>query len=223
MRLVSDPKGAALLCLLSLWVGASPASRAGTMEAPVVGRVVTDPAMSIKVDPAALIEAAASKRRAGFKTRDADALARMEALITSYGARGRMANEPDVELRALYRRASELLMNGYPIAGGTLVAMARSTPAFAKSPAGSAIGAFVDAMLQPTEDDEDLFRMQEQSKRARVVLSSLRDDLRWYATLWVLGSIYHDAVAVEAGRVGMDAMRATAAEKRVAQKALAVR
>jgi len=192
-------------------------------DAPRQERLVTDAAMSIKVDPVGLIEAAALKRRQSFKTPSAAAIVRMDSLLTSYGARGRLASEPDAQLRVLYGRAAELLMNGHAIAGGTLVAVARSTPSFARSPSGAALGAFVDAMLQPTEDDEDLAQMQGRSKRAAAALAALRDDLRWYATLWVMGSIYRDAVAVDAGRGGVDAMRASASERRVIEQALAVR
>lgn len=216
----SARSGWAMACASVLWLALAPEGAAA--EPSRYERMVTDAAMSIKVDPVGLIEAVAAKRRQGFKISAAAAIVRMDSLLTSYGAKGRLANEPDAQLRLLYGRAAELLMNGQAIAGGTLVAVARSTPSFARSPSGAALGAFVDAMLQPTEDDEDLAQMKGRGKRAAAALAALRDDLRWYATLWIMGAIYRDVVAVDAGRAGVDAMMASAAERRVIEQALAV-
>lgn len=178
----------------------------------------------IRIDPVTLIKQAASKHQGRFKLSERAAVAQMDTMLTEqYAARGRISNERDSYLKTLYYQAATLLLNGYPIAGGTLVSVARHEPRFAQSPAGAGMAAFVDAMLQPTDEDPDLLELQKRMERARIRLKDLRDDLRFYGDLWVVGSIYRDDIAVGAGKLGVDAMKATAAERKMIQKALAVK
>lgn len=178
----------------------------------------------IKIDPVALVKAAASRRQGSFKVSERQAVEQMDAMLTQqYSARGRISNERDAYLKSLYYQASMLLLNGYPIAGGTLVSVARNDARFGQSAAGPGMAAFVDAMLQPTDEDPDLLDLQKRMERARAGLKDLRPDLRFYADLWVVGSIYRDDIAVDAGKAGAEAMKVTAAEKKVIQKALAVK
>lgn len=180
--------------------------------------------MVIKIDPVALIKKAAVKHQGHFKLSERSAVAQMDTMLTEqYAARGRISNERDAYLKSLYYQAATLLLNGYPIAGGTLVSVARNEPRFGQSAAGPGMAAFVDAMLQPTDEDPDLLDLQKRMERARSGLKDLRTDLRFFADLWVVGSIYRDDIAVDAGKLGVEAMKATAAEKKAIQKALTVK
>lgn len=178
----------------------------------------------ISIDPVALVKKATAKYQGRFKLNERSAVSQMDAMLTEqYASRGRISNERDAYLKSLYYQAATLLLNGYPIAGGTIVSVARNEPRFVQSPAGPGMAAFVDAMLQPTDEDTDLLELQERMNRARKGLEGLRSDLRFYADLWVVGSIYRDEIAVDAGRLGVEAMKATAAERKAIQKALAVK
>jgi hypothetical protein len=177
----------------------------------------------IKVDPVQLIRKASGKYQGKFKLTERAAVVQMDSMLTEqYGSRGRIANERDAYLKSLYYQAAGLLLNGHPIAGGTLVSVARNEPGFAQSPVGSSFASFVDAMLQPTEDDPDLLELQQRRERARKVLAGLRADLRFYADLWLVGNIYRDEIAVDAGKLGVDAMKALVYERKTIQRALAV-
>lgn len=178
--------------------------------------------LQLKIDPVALIKEASVKHH--FKVSERKAVSDMDGMLTEqYAARGRIANERDAYLKSLYYQAATLLMNGYPIAGGTIVSVARNEPAFAKSPVGESMASFVDAMLQPTDEDPDLVELQQRMGRARAVLKDMRTDLRFYADLWVVGSLYLDDIAIDAGKLGVDAMKATPAERRTIRKALSVK
>lgn len=178
----------------------------------------------IKIDPVVLIKKASAKYQGSFKLSERSAVAQMDMMLTQqYASRGRITNEKDAYLKSLYYQASSLLLNGYPIAGGTLVSVARNEPRSAQSPAGAGMASFVEAMLQPTDEDPDLLEMQQHMERARIVLKDLRADLRFYADLWVVGSIYRDDIAIDAGKLGVEAMKATVAERKLIKKALAVK
>lgn len=145
-----------------------------------------------------------------------------QMLLREYGARGRISGERDVKLKALYVQSAHLLMNGYPIAGGTVAVIARQEQAFAGSRAGPALVAFVNAMLAPTgEPDDDLGAFAARAARARTALAPVRPALRMGAELRVMGAIYDDAVAVEAGKQILRRQSATAAELAAVAKALA--
>lgn len=139
--------------------------------------------------------------RATLKVSTPKAVALLDRmLIEQYGARGHLAHEPDASLKPGFYRAATLLMNGYPIAGGTLVNALRHRPAFARSPSGPALAAFVDAMLLPTgEGDVDLVAMQWQTRAALRHVHGLPANQRLAAQVMLLGVIYHDAIAVRAG------------------------
>lgn len=180
--------------------------------------------MQIKIDPVALIKKSTTKHQGHFKLSERQAVSQMDGMLTQqYASRGRISNERDAYLKSLYYQAATLLLNGYPIAGGTIVSVARNEPAFAKSPVGAGIASFVDAMLQPTDEDPDLLELQQRMERARVVLKDMRTDLRFYADLWVVGSLYLDDIAIDAGKLGVDAMKATPAERKTIRKALAIK
>lgn len=178
----------------------------------------------IKIDPVALIKKSSAKYQGHFKLSEREAVSQMDAMLTQqYASRGRISNERDAYLKSLYYQAATLLLNGYPIAGGTIVSVARNEPDFAKSPVAAGMASFVDAMLQPTDEDPDLLELQKRMERARAALKDMRTDLRFYADLWVVGSLYRDDIAVDAGKLGVDAMKATPAERKAINKALAVK
>lgn len=198
-------------------------ARAQTAAQPEQGQMGAQE-MVIKIDPVALIKKAAVKHQGRFKLSERAAVAQMDAMLTEqYAARGRISNERDAYLKSLYYQAATLLLNGYPIAGGTLISVARTEPRFGQSAAGPGMAAFVDAMLQPTDEDPDLLDLQKRMERARSGVKDLRADLRFYADLWVVGSIYRDDIAIDAGKLGVEEMKATAAEKKAIQKALTVK
>ncbi len=178
----------------------------------------------IKIDPVALVKKSTAKYQGTFKLSERLAVTQMDAMLTEqYASRGRISTEKDAYLKSLYYQATTLLLNGYPIAGGMIISVARNTPQFAQSQVGSGIASFVDAMLQPTDEDTDLLEMQKRMERARAVLKNMRTDIRFYADLWVVGHIYRDDIAVDAGKLGVEAMNASAADRRMIQKALRVK
>ncbi len=180
--------------------------------------------VTIKVDPVALIKKASAKYRGSFKVNEQTAVAQMDTMLTEqYSSSGRISNEKDANLKSLYYQAATLLLNGYPIAGGTLVSVARNDRRFSQSPAGRGMASFVDAMLQPSDEDTDLLEMQKRTDTARDIYKDLRPDLRFYVDLWVVGHIYLDNIAVDAGKSGVDTMKATATERKIIQKALAAK
>lgn len=175
------------------------------------------------VDVQALIRQAATKYQGRFKLTEKQAVTQMDTmLVQQYAARGRIANEKNAYLKSLYYQSATLLLNGYPIAGGTLVSIARVQPAFVQSPGGHGLANFVDAML---DDDEeaDMAAFMDRTRKAQAVLRGLRPDLQLTAQIRVVGEIYHDNIAVDAGKAGLDALRATTAERKVIDKALKVK
>lgn len=176
----------------------------------------------IKIDPVTLIKKSTTKYQGTFKLSERSAVSQMDAMLTAqYASRGRISNERDASLKTLYYQAATLILNGYPISGGMIVSVARSSPRFEQSQSGIGMASFVDAMLQPTDEDLDLLEMQKSMERARSILKDLRADIRFYADLWVVGQIYHDDIAVDAGKMGIEEMKATPVERRVIKKALA--
>lgn len=157
----------------------------------------------------------------GFTLPPARAVAQLSGILTrQYGAKGALSAEPDAGLKALYYPAATLLMNGYPIAGGTLVNAARHRPAIVRSPSGKALGDFVDTMLQPSdEDDADLVAYQARTKRAMAVLAALPAYLRVPAEVMVVGEIYHDPIARAAGKQALDQLHADDGQWRTVERA----
>lgn len=175
------------------------------------------------VDVPALIRQAATKYQGRFKLTEKQAVTQMdEMLVKQYAARGRIANEKNAYLKSLYYQSATLLLNGYPIAGGTLVSIARVQPAFVQSAGGQGLANFVDAML---DDDEeaDMAEFMARTRKAQAILRTLRPDLMLPAQIRVVGEIYHDNIAVDAGKAGLDALGATTAERKVIDKALKVK
>ena len=146
-------------------------------------------------------------------------------LVQQYGAKGHLANEPDATLKPGYYEAATLLMNGYPIAGGTLVSALRQTPAWRRSASAPALGAFVDAMLAPTdEEDADLIAFQKKARAIDAGLRTLPFAVRFPAQVWLMGEVYHDAIATRAGQDVLNGTSPTAAQRQqiaVAQRAAA--
>lgn len=141
-------------------------------------------------------------------------------LLQQYGAKGHLTSEPDAALKQGFYEAATLLMNGYPIAGGTLVSALRQTPAWQRSPSARALGAFVDAMLMPTdEDDSDLIAFQKRAKAIDAGLKALPFNIRFPAQVWLLGEIYHDAMAERAGQDVLKASAPTPAQQSQMQAA----
>lgn len=179
----------------------------------------------VNVDVPALIRQASTKYQGQFKLSERQAVAQMDSmLVQQYAAAGRIANEKNAYLKGLYYQASTLLLNGHPIAGGTVVAIARIQPAFSQSPGGRGLAHFVDAMLAgDEEEDADLVEYMARTKRAQAVLRGLRPELQVVAQLRVVGEIYHDEIAVDVGKAGLTALNATAAERKTIEQAIKVK
>ncbi|MCA7889704.1 hypothetical protein LGM58_41740 [Burkholderia contaminans] len=178
-----------------------------------------------RVNVARLLTDAEAKHRGSFKLDNAKAVAQMDTLLVrQYGSTGRIAEERDPELKALYYHAATLILNGYPIAGGTLVQLARNKPAFGNSRVGPAFVAFVGAMLQPTDDDDALMvQTFERAAKARKALGTIRPELQLVAQIRAIGQLYDDAVAIDAGEAGLQATRATPEERQAIYKAAAIK
>lgn len=188
----------------------------------------TVPAMaddSRLVDVTSLIRQSEAKFRGTFKLDTERSVAQMDTLLTQqYGASARISDERDPELKALYYDAATLILSGYPIAGGTLVQIARTKPGFRSSGAGQAFVSFVSAMLQPTDDDDDIMVADyEKAAKARTLLSTLRPELQLIAQVRAIGQIYGDELAIDAGRAGLTALKATPAERRLIDQAGSVK
>jgi len=208
--------------------------RSGTMVAcvlAVAGLVSAGPGYAADKQPAAtvadaepnmaaLIVQVADSRTAQLKLTAKQAVAQMDPILANQYRAGKISSEPNAELKSFYYQAARLLMNGYPIAGGTLVSLTRNKPAFANSAAGRGLASFTDAMLSPTEDDdEDMVTFMRKAKAARQVIMSLRPALRLAAQLKVIGAIYRDDIAVEAGTRGLAQAKATPAELAIVERA----
>lgn len=173
-------------------------------------------------DMAAVIRDAANRRAGTMKVGSAQAVRQVDDILASdYGARGRIGAESNARLKLLYTQAAHLLMNSGAIAGGTLIVIARHEPAFARSPCGPAFSAFVDAMLAPTDEGDDVLAdYAKRAAKARTVLSKLRPELQMAGQLRVMGAIYDDDVAVDAGTTALKLQQASAAEKAIIDAAL---
>jgi len=173
----------------------------------------------------ALIRIAAQTYQAKFKLNDKQAVSQLDGMLQQqYGAAGGLANTKNAYLKALYYQAAGLLMNGFPIAGGTVVSVARIQPGFAQSAGGRGLAHFVDAMLAPSdEEDADMVEFRTRANAAQQQLKSLRPQLYVVAQLRVIGEIYHDEIAVNAGKIGLDQLSATPAERSVVDQALKAR
>lgn len=158
--------------------------------------------------------AAAARGAPAFRVSAPAAAQRLDLLLAQhYQARGSIAGEPNAELKRLYVQAAHLLMNGYPIAGVTLVHIARQRPAFTQSKVGPALARFTDGMLVPTgEPDDDLEEYARRADAARAKLGGVRPLLQLGAELQVMGGIYGDPVAAAAGRSVLARQGATRAE-----------
>jgi len=178
-----------------------------------------------QADVPALIRTASLAYQPKFKLSDKQAVSQLDGMLTQqYGAGGGLANTKDAHLKALYYQAAGLLMNGYPIAGGTVVSVARIQPGFAQSPGGRGLAHFVDAMLAPSdEEDTDMVAFRTRASAAQQQLKSLRPELYLAAQLRVIGEIYRDDIAVSAGKLGLTQLGATPAELRVVDQALKAR
>ena len=173
------------------------------------------------LDVPGVIGAASAKYQPRFKLSEKQAVAQLDGmLLQQYAAGGSISGTKDAYLKSLYYQAATLLMNGYPIAGGTVVSIARIQPGFPKSPGGRGLAHFVDAMLAPDEEDGDMLQFQERASKAQVVLKAMRPDLRLVAQLRVMGEIYHDDLAVDAGNSGLKALNANAADRVLIDQAL---
>lgn len=200
--------------LLSLLV-AAPASAA--TPAKQAGKPAAAPAA--KAAPAAEVDMARVIRDVGRKAPGMliaapQAAQRMDRMLAAdYGARGSIAGERDVRLKSLYVEAAHLMLNGYTIAGGTLVMIARQEAAFARSPVGPAYVQFVNAMLAPTsEHDDELTPLAARAAKGRALLGPVRPRLQMAAQLTLMGGLYGDAVAEKAGREALRLQGATPAE-----------
>lgn len=138
----------------------------------------------------------------------------MDATVANYGY-APISQEPVAELRAIYAESAYLLRNGYPIAGGTLITIARNKKAFNKSDAGAGMAHFVDAMLQPTEEDDyELMDFLSKSAKAMKVIKKIpRSAVRMAASIYVVGGIYNDPIAVKAGQTALDKLQVTQTEQ----------
>lgn len=173
-------------------------------------------------DMATVIRAAANRKAGTMKIGIAQAVKQLDAILLSdYGARGRIGGEPSARLKSLYTQAAHLLMNGQAIAGGTLVVIARQEPAYARSACGPALAAFIDGMLAPLdEEDPILGAYAVRAAKARGVLAKLPPQLQMAAQLRVMGAIYRDDIAVDAGAQALLQQGATAAQLAIVQAAL---
>ncbi|WP_204316430.1 hypothetical protein [Stenotrophomonas maltophilia] len=173
-------------------------------------------------DMAEVIRSSSTKHAATQKVDAGNAVKRLDdVLVRDYGARGRIAGERDARLKSLYTQAARLLMNGNAIAGGTLVVIASQEPAFRSSLAGPTLQSFVGIMLTPAdEEDVVLAGFATRAERARAQLRSLRPELQMAAQLRIMGAIYNDAIAVDAGEEALSQLSATAAERAVVAGAL---
>lgn len=132
-----------------------------------------------------------------------------EMLVRDYGFSA-ISEEPEGYLKELYGDAAWLLKNGYPIAGGTLITIARSRNDFKVSQAGPGMAHFVDAMLQPSDDDDAEFGgFLIRAQRAVSLLSSLPGAKAMAAQLYVVGGIYVDVVAFKAGKKALTELGTT--------------
>lgn len=176
-----------------------------------------------KVDYPALFRQAAARHR--FKMQERQAVAQMDEMLVQQYASGRISVEKDAYLKSLYYQAATLLMNGYPIAGGSVIAIARNQPGFAGSTAGRGLADFVDAMLAGDDDEEgdDLVIYMKRTRQAQEKLKSLRGDLHFAAQLRVVGEIYDDAIAIAAGEAALKQLNVTKAEADVIKAARAVK
>jgi hypothetical protein len=190
------------------------------LASPAVTWASTGPVDSTQITVQA-IEKAYEAKLSSMEMPPAKAVAQLSGiLMRQYGAKDAMSAEPDAGLKALYYPAATLLMNGYPIAGGTLVNAARHQPAIAHSPSGEALGAFVNTMLQPTDEgDDDLVVYQTRTKQALAHLTALPSYLQLPAQVTVVGEIYHDAIAVDAGKQALETLHADEAQLRVVDDA----
>lgn len=135
-----------------------------------------------------------------------------DVLSLEYGY-PKLSDEPSDALRALYSDAAWLLRNGHPIAGGALVTIARNRKDFAGSDAGKGMVHFVDAMLQPAEEDD--YELMEYQKKSATVVKQLgrlpkdKSGIRMAAMVMLIGEIYQDDIAVNAGESALAGLTAT--------------
>ncbi|MDQ1090602.1 hypothetical protein QE400_000015 [Xanthomonas sacchari] len=169
-----------------------------------------------------VIRSAATKHAATQKVDAGSAVRRLDDLLVGdYGASGRIANERDPVLKSLYTQAARLLMNGNAIAGGTMVVIASQEASFRRSAVGPALQSFVGIMLTPAdEEDTVLAGFTARADRARAQLRSLRPELQMAAQLRVMGAIYNDAIAMDAGDAALSRLSATEGERAVVAGAL---
>ncbi len=210
---------AAMMTLLSL------GTHSTVLAAPESTAAIATTRKKEVFDVPALIKRATAKYQGKFKLSEKQAVAQMDdMLIRQYASGGRIVAEKNAYLKSLYYQGTTLILNGYPIAGGTVVSIARSQPAYNQSPGGQGLANFVDAMLAPSdEEDAELAQYLDRTKKAQAILRALRPELQLVAQIRVIGAIYNDDIAVDGGKLGLDLLGASAAERKIVDQALGVK
>lgn len=181
------------------------------------------PAMAAPNPVAEALTAEVKRQSSGWAVKPTAAVRRLSTiLMQEYHAPAPLETERDPALRGLYASAATALMNGYVIAGGSLVQTARRLPAFRHSRAGPALAAFVDAMLAPTaESDDPLAEYAARAARVAPTVARVPVRYRYAIELQVYGTLYRDPVAVAAGTAALRTLAAPAEIQRQARALIA--
>ena len=158
-----------------------------------------------------------------FERSEAESISAMDDMLSKYGAKTRIPNEPDKKVREKMAYFAKLMMNGYVVSGQMAFASFTLDKDFFESPLYRQFLYMASTATEPYEGDEELASIQEKISEQRKQLGRLYEKTP-YIGFSMLGAAFDDEIAVEAGARALCASDLMLADrKRIAAAIEAVR
>lgn len=144
-----------------------------------------------------------------FTVKESAAVQQMDAWLAMVAGPGvRVDAARQAQVRSYLHLASWLVANGYGIAGQVVLTDARTLPGFADDKVANATYRLVMNLTAPVPEDAEWAAAGQRLKAGTDRIQSLPLLPRRYASWIVYGTVFHDAVAVQAGWAGLRAIKA---------------
>ena len=202
----------------------------GTVHAQVIDKATIAAAAPTGVDTVALIQKATEAARpkmdfgTAFSVETFDVNTRT---VSGPGARYQpIASIPDKHEREVCEDAAQLLANDHVLSGAALLSAAELSRGDAGSETLRLLSAAAGGMMPRISDEEAAQGLYEDNRAqhdrtnvAREQLQAVRPELQLFAQLRVFGEIWGDAVAMSAGKEGLEKAGMTPAEQQLIENA----
>jgi hypothetical protein len=194
---------AAAAAVLLLCAGRAEAAPASTAPADLSckGRAIATAGKPAEIDPTALLDSA--MKRKPFVYGEAASVAGTEAMLVQfYGMRQSLRSLPAEQDRKSVARISHLMQNDYVIAGQMALGaelMGGRIPPGILGP----LARYVTNSTEPYHGDDELTSVNDQIKRATVMLGPMSEKPRAFARWAMRAAGFDDAVALDAAMAGL--------------------